>query len=247
MSSVLEVNDVTKQIKGRTIIDGISFSIPKGEVCGFLGPNGSGKTTMIRMLTGLLAPTKGRIAINGIDMKKNRTEAALKMGAIVESPIFFPYMTGRGNLRNLARLHPNLSIQEQRERIEEVLGIVGLTARADDRVGTYSLGMKQRLGVAQAILGNPDFVILDEPANGLDPMGMRDLRNLILSLREKYNMSFLISSHLLDEIQKVCSQLILIKDGRKVWSGRTVELGGGKLGGNEKGNLEDAFVELMTR
>ncbi|MCE3023187.1 ATP-binding cassette domain-containing protein, partial [Staphylococcus pasteuri] len=135
-----------------TLVKDVSFDIQKGDICGLLGPNGAGKTTLIRMLTGLIAPTSGDIFVSGMHMQKERQNALVKLGAIVESPVFFPYLTGRGNLRNLVRLQPNLSKKEQIEQVEETLHIVGLTSRADDRVGTYSLGMKQRLGIAQALL-----------------------------------------------------------------------------------------------
>lgn len=237
--SILQINQVSKKIRTRLLVDHVSFNVQKGEICGLLGPNGAGKTTLIRMITGLITPTAGEITIAGTNIQKDRQRALLQLGAIVESPIFFPYLTGRGNLRNLARLHPNL--KEPKKRIQEVLAIVGLEQRADDKVGTYSLGMKQRLGIAQAILGHPKVVILDEPANGLDPMGMRELRELILQLRGDYGITFLISSHLLDEIQKICSRLVLLKEGQLVWKGKTEELS------NKSANLEDAFVELMKQ
>lgn len=241
MQPILQVQQITKKVRSRTLVKDVSFDIQKGDICGLLGPNGAGKTTLIRMLTGLIAPTSGDIFVSGMHMQKERQNALMKLGAIVESPVFFPYLTGRGNLRNLVRLQPNLSKKEQIEQVEETLHIVGLTSRADDRVGTYSLGMKQRLGIAQALLGKPDFIILDEPANGLDPMGMRELRELVMELHKRHGITFLISSHLLDEIQKMCDHLVLLKEGELIWKGQTQELAG------EGGNLEDAFVEMMVR
>jgi ABC-2 type transport system ATP-binding protein len=149
------------------------------------------------------------------------------LGAIVESPIFFPYLTGRKALLNLARLHPQLKKQDRKAKVEEVLEKVGLSHAGDQKVGTYSLGMKQRLGIAQALLGNPQIIILDEPANGLDPMGMRELRNLILQLRDELGISFFISSHLLDELQQLCDYLVVINQGKLIWQGSMDEISGG--------------------
>lgn len=224
--NVLEAEQVTKKVGGRTLIDGVSFSVKKGQICGFLGPNGAGKTTLIRLFTGLIRPSSGDLRINGISVTKNRTQALEQIGAIVESPIFFPYLTGRKNLINLARLHPQLKRKHRKRKVEEVLEKVGLINAADQKVGTYSLGMKQRLGIAQALLGDPTIIILDEPANGLDPMGMRELRNLILQLREEAGCSFLISSHLLDELQQVCDHLVVIKEGKLIWQGEMSEIFG---------------------
>ncbi|WP_058302643.1 ABC transporter ATP-binding protein [Gorillibacterium timonense] len=241
MNPILDVKGVTKAVRSRKLVNDMSFTVEKGQICGLLGPNGAGKTTLIRMITGLIHPTAGSIAIAGTDVRTRRPEALAKLGAIVESPIFFPYLTGSGNLLNLARLDPSLSPARQKERVREVIATVGLEGRENDRVGTYSLGMKQRLGIAQAILGQPELIILDEPANGLDPMGIRELRELILKLHETEGLTFLISSHLLDEIQKICPHVVLMKEGKLVWKGKTQEL----RQGNE--SLEDAFVELMTR
>ncbi|SDW80725.1 ABC-type multidrug transport system, ATPase component [Marininema mesophilum] len=227
--NVLEAKNVTKRVGSRTLIDQMSFSIKKGQICGFLGPNGAGKTTLIRLLTGLIHPTKGDLSINGISVTQNRTKALMNIGAIVESPIFFPYLTGRKALLNLARLHPQLKGAQRKSRVKEVLEKVGLSHAADQKVGTYSLGMKQRLGIAQALLGNPSVIILDEPANGLDPMGMRELRSLILKLREETGISFFISSHLLDELQQLCDHLVVIKNGKLVWQGEMESLSGKPL------------------
>jgi len=194
------------------------------------------------MITGLISPNSGEILISGKDVNKNRKEALLKLGAIVESPIFFPYMSGRKNLQNLARLNPNMDRKSQLNKVEEVLEVVGLKDRANDKVKTYSLGMKQRLGIAQALLNNPEVIILDEPANGLDPIGMRDLRNLIIRLQKERGITFLISSHLLDELQQMCNRLVVIKDGKLIWQGLTSELLEKAKGSNR---LEDAFIELV--
>jgi len=238
---ILSVQGITKKVRGRRLLNSISFEIEQGTICGLLGPNGAGKTTLIRLLTGLIHPTQGDIEINGKSIVSDRKQAVLEMGAIVESPIFFPYMSGKDNLINLARLHPQLSTKEQKERAAEVLHIVGLHNRANDKVSTYSLGMKQRLGIAQALLGKPSFLILDEPVNGLDPMGIRELRELIIKMNNEFGITMLISSHLLDELQKVCDQIVVIREGELLWSGRKEA-----LAGNSE-SLEDAFVELVSR
>ncbi len=238
------VKNLNKNIGRRKIIKDLSFEVNKGDICGFLGPNGAGKTTTIRMITGLIKATSGEITIAGKNIVSNRGEALENLGAIVESPIFFPYMSGRKNLQNLARLNKGMERKKQLNKVEEVLEIVGLKDRAKDKVKTYSLGMKQRLGIAQALLNDPEIVILDEPANGLDPMGMKELRELIIMLKEKKGITFFISSHLLDELQQVCNKLVLIKEGVLIWTGTTEEL---IKESSNSGRLEDAFINIMTR
>ncbi|MED1666745.1 ABC transporter ATP-binding protein [Brevibacillus laterosporus] len=244
----IEVNHVHKVIGRRKIIDDISFEVLAGDICGFIGPNGAGKTTLIRMMTGLIKPTEGQILINGVDVTTNRERALMEIGAMVETPIFFEYMSGRKNLQNLARLNPDMSRKEQLHKVEQVLEIVGLKTdksdRGNDKVKTYSLGMKQRLGIAQSLLNNPRIIILDEPANGLDPMGMRELRELIVRLKERFGITFFISSHLLDELQKICNRYVIIKEGTMKWCGDDTSL----LDQMEKAmTLEDAFMNMMSQ
>lgn len=241
-NNVLEVLNVSKKAGARTLVDHVSFSIQAGDVCGFVGPNGAGKTTLIRMMTGLIKPGGGSIRIDGTDVGRERVKALSRVGAIVESPIFFPYMSGRDNLLNLARLHPNVPGTERKARVEEALSIVGLSQRGSDKVKTYSLGMKQRLGIAQALLGDPRLIILDEPANGLDPMGIRELRQLIQRLNQERGITFLVSSHLLDELQRICSRFVIIKEGKLVWEGTSREW---QEAAGAKG-IEEHFVEMMT-
>ncbi|WPC44533.1 ABC transporter ATP-binding protein [Clostridium sp. JS66] len=243
LNKKIEVKNVTKKIGKRTILGGVSFDIYEGDICGFIGPNGAGKTTLIRVITNLISPTEGEVSVAGVNVDENRKIALTKLGAIVEEPIFFSYMTGRQNLKNLAMLNPDMSKEEQKEKVEEVLKIVDLEDRGDDKVKTYSLGMKQRLGIAQALLNNPEVVILDEPANGLDPIGMRDLRNLILKLREEKNITFFISSHLLDELQQMCNRFIAINKGKIIWQGSKENL---LKNTGEGGRLEDAFINLVS-
>ncbi|KAF9122237.1 hypothetical protein BGX30_002126 [Mortierella sp. GBA39] len=194
------------------------------------------------MMTGLIKPGSGSIRIDGTDVGRERVKALSRVGAIVESPIFFPYMSGRDNLLNLARLHPNVPGTERKARVEEALSIVGLSERGSDKVKTYSLGMKQRLGIAQALLGDPRLIILDEPANGLDPMGIRELRQLIQRLNQERGITFLVSSHLLDELQRICSRFVIIKEGKLVWEGTSREW---QEAAGAKG-IEEHFVEMMT-
>lgn len=205
----LIVENLVKRIGKKTIIKGVSFSLQKGEVFGFLGPNGAGKTTTIRMLVGLIRPTKGRISICGQDLEKDFTKAIKHIGCIVENPELYPYLTGRENLEHFVRMVPSISPL----RINEVVELVGLQNRIDDRVSTYSLGMRQRLGIAQALLGKPDVLILDEPTNGLDPVGIREMREFIRSLAEKEGLSVLVSSHLLSEIQLMCDRVAIMSKG----------------------------------
>ncbi|MFP3668337.1 ABC transporter ATP-binding protein [Priestia sp. SIMBA_032] len=237
---ILDVKSISKKVRRRHLVKEVSFQINEGEICGLLGPNGAGKTTLIRLLTGLIKPTGGEVFINNKHIVSQRKEALQNVGAIVESPIFFPYMTGKENLTNLARLHSFHTKQERQQKVKEVLDIVGLTGRENDKVRTYSLGMKQRLGIAQALLGDPYLLILDEPANGLDPMGVRELRELLFTLKRDYNKTILISSHLLDELQRVCDQIVVMREGELIWDGALDQLASGK-------NLEDAFVELVSQ
>lgn len=236
---VLELSEVSKKIKGRTVIDNVSFHMKKGEICGFVGPNGSGKTTLIRLLTGLIKPSSGVVKLNSKDVFISRDAALQNVGAIVETPIFFPYMSGKKNLENLGRLTPTIQAGELDERVEDVLEKVGLQKRGNDKVNTFSLGMKQRLGIAQALLGDPKLVILDEPTNGLDPIGIKQFRDIILRLNEVDRISFFISSHSLHELEVLCSSWVFINEGRLKWRGTTEELK------RRSNNVEEVFIELM--
>lgn len=239
--TVLSVDNISKSIKRKNIIKNINFEIKEGDICGFVGPNGAGKTTLIRIITGLIKPTKGAIYINNYDVNIKRKEALLSLGAIVEAPIFFEYLTGEQALLNLSLLNLDYTKKQREEIVKESLKIVGLYERRNEKISTYSLGMKQRLGIAQSLLNNPKIIILDEPANGLDPMGMIELRELILKLNKDKNITFFISSHLLDELQKICDKLVIIKEGSLIWYGDTKDL----IDDNKSNNLEEIFVNLM--
>jgi ABC-2 type transport system ATP-binding protein len=205
----LEVMNLTKKIKGKQIIKGVSFTLYPGEVFGFLGPNGAGKTTTIRMIVGLISPTSGTIKIGGKNVRTEFTEAMRHLGCIVENPELYPYLTGWENLDHFAKMDPSIP----NSRLKEVVDLVGLSNRIHDRVQTYSLGMRQRLGIAQALLGKPKVLILDEPTNGLDPAGIREMRKFIRQLAAEENLSVLVSSHLLSEIQLMCDRVAIISKG----------------------------------
>ena len=239
MSNIVEVKNLTKTLSRRMVLDNISFNIKKGSIVGFLGPNGAGKTTTIRALTGLIG-VKGEIKINGI-LIKNRILAMREVGAIVENPIFFSYMTAYENLMALIILDKELKKYDYKERIEEVIDIVGLTGREYEKVKNYSLGMKQRLGIAQALLNKPKFLILDEPTNGLDPIGIKDLRKLILKLNIENGITFFISSHLLDELQKISTDYIIIREGKILQQGNKKQI----LNEYGEESLEEAFIKII--
>ncbi|WP_139997164.1 ABC transporter ATP-binding protein [Paenibacillus paridis] len=205
----LSVQGLRKVIGKRTIIKDLSFELKRGEVFGFLGPNGAGKTTTIRMLVGLIKPTSGTIQICGLDIAKNFTRAMRHLGCIVENPELYPFLTGMENLRHFAVMISGIT----QARIDEVVQLVGMQERMNDKVSTYSLGMRQRLGIAQALLGKPDVLILDEPTNGLDPSGIREMRAFIRFLAEEEGLTVLVSSHLLHEIQLMCDRVAIISKG----------------------------------
>lgn len=206
---VLEVKDLHKSIGNKKIIKGISFSIDEGQIFGFLGPNGAGKTTTIRMIVGLIAPNKGNVTICDYDVKSNKEAALKNVGAVVENPELYTYMTGMQNLMQIARIDTRIT----KEHIENVIDLVGLKERINDKVKKYSLGMKQRLGIAEALLSSPKLLILDEPTNGLDPSGIKEFRDLIKRLAKEKNMAVFVSSHLLSEIQQLCDTVAFIDHG----------------------------------
>ncbi|MDL4839745.1 ABC transporter ATP-binding protein [Aquibacillus rhizosphaerae] len=209
MSAVLTLEHVKKTIKGNPIINDLSFSVQAGEIFGLLGPNGAGKTTTIRMIVGLIGLTDGDIIVSGKSVKKNFEEAVKNIGAIVENPEMYKHLTGYQNLKQYARMHKGIS----KEKIDEVIELVGLTERIDEKVRTYSLGMRQRLGLAQCLLHDPKLLILDEPTNGLDPAGIREFRDHLRMLTETKGMSVIVSSHLLSEMEMMCDRIAIIQQG----------------------------------
>ncbi|NKE06143.1 ABC transporter ATP-binding protein [Mesobacillus selenatarsenatis] len=208
----LEVKELTKTIGKKTIVDDVSFQVERGEIFGLLGPNGAGKTTIIRMIVSLINRSGGTVLVNGHDLDDSFTAAMNELGAIVENPEFYKYLSGYKNLRHYARMALS-EITE--ERINEVTELVGLENAIHDKVRTYSLGMRQRLGVAQAILHKPSILILDEPTNGLDPQGIREFRDY-LRLLASQGTSVLVSSHLLSEMQLMCDRFAIIEKGKLI-------------------------------
>ncbi|MBM7645720.1 ABC-2 type transport system ATP-binding protein [Scopulibacillus daqui] len=208
----ITLENVKKVIGGKTIIHGLTFGIYPGEVFGFLGPNGAGKTTTIRMIVGLMSMTEGNIYIQGHSIKKDFKKAIKNIGAIVENPEMYKFLTGYQNLLHYSRMAGGVS----RERISEVIELVGLKDRIHEKVKTYSLGMRQRLGLAQALLHSPSVLILDEPTNGLDPAGIREIRHYIRRLAEKESLAIIVSSHLLSEMELMCDRIGIIQKGQLI-------------------------------
>ena len=206
---ILKCENLKKQVKNKVIVENISFSMDKGDVVGFIGPNGAGKTTTIKLILGLIKLTEGKVYIDGYDIQKNFIKAMEKVGAIVETPDLYMYLNGYDNLKLTANNYKSIT----KKRINEVIKMVGLENRIKDKVSTYSLGMRQRLGIAEAIINNPELLILDEPTNGLDVEGTIEIRNLIKEL-SKEGIAILISSHNLTEIDNLCNRIIVIKNGR---------------------------------
>lgn len=215
---VLDVANITKKYGERVAVDNVSFQIFEGEIFGLIGPNGAGKTTIIKMITGLASPTTGTVYICGTNVKTNFEKAISNVGGIIENPELYPYMSGMDNLKFFASLYPNIST----DRIDHVVQLVGMEDRIYDKVRTYSLGMKQRVGIAQALLHNPKLLILDEPTNGLDPNGIKDMREFLKRLASREKISILISSHILAEMEQLCDTIGII-DGGKIVEVKTVE------------------------
>jgi ABC-2 type transport system ATP-binding protein len=216
---VLRVTGLTKRYGERTVVDKLDLAVRRGEVFGFLGPNGAGKTTAIAMILGLVTPHAGQIEILGHDVANGFATALRRVGAIVETPAYFPYLSGLDNLRVLALARGGVPASQ----FAEVLKLVGLQGRERDRFSTYSLGMKQRLGIAGALLHEPELLILDEPSNGLDPAGMVEIRALILGLA-RAGQTIVLCSHLLAEVQQVCDRVMILAGGRAVAQGEVATL-----------------------
>ena len=206
---ILKCDNLHKSFRKKEILKGVSLNVSSGDILGFIGPNGAGKTTTIKLILGLQKIGSGLVTINGFDIQKNFEKAISKVGAIIENPDLYMYLSGYDNLKLIANLYSNVD----KSRIDEVVKLVGLENRINDKVGKYSLGMRQRLGVAQAILHKPNLLILDEPTNGLDPEGIRDLRNLLVKIAKEENMGILISSHNLAELESFCNKVCIIKNG----------------------------------
>lgn len=233
MSEVIRVKQLTKDFGDFRAVNDLSFTVGQGQVYGFLGQNGAGKSTTIRMLLTLIEPTAGEIEIFGMNLRKHRREILRQTGAIIEKPDLYKYLSAKENLRIFSRLSGAKVTEKQ---IMDQLALVGLAGRSDSKVKTYSQGMKQRLGLAAALIHNPGLIILDEPTNGLDPQGIADMRNLILHLSRDLGKTLLVSSHLLSEMEMIADHMIIIHKGRKVVEGIVDELL----------NPEKSMVELVT-
>lgn len=210
MSYILQTSHLSKTIDGKQLVTDVNIHVKKGEVYGFLGPNGAGKTTVMKMLTNLWKPTSGTVALFGKALEKTSYEELKRMGSIIEFPTFYDYMSGKDNLQ----LHCEYMGYYNKGSVEEALGMLGLSDAANKPAGSYSLGMRQRLGIARAILCKPELVILDEPTNGLDPAGMKQIRDLFRMLCTEYGMTFMISSHLLPEIESIADTVGVIHHGK---------------------------------
>ncbi len=207
--TVLKCENLNKKFGKKQILKNVSLEMQEGDILGFIGPNGAGKTTTIKLILGLQSITEGKVCINGYDIEKQFTKAIRKVGAIVENPDLYMYLSGYENLRLIANLYQGIN----QERIDEVVKLVKLENRIKDKVSKYSLGMRQRLGIAQAILHKPNLLILDEPTNGLDPEGIKEMRELLVDLAKKEKMGILISSHNLAELDNLCTKVCIIKNG----------------------------------
>ncbi len=233
MQTVIRVKELSKSFGDIKAVDNLSFSVESGKVHGFLGQNGAGKSTTIRMLLTLVEPDSGKIEIFGMNLKKNRREILRQTGAIIEKPDLYKFLTATENISIFSRLS---GVKVSPRQMMEQLEMVGLSERANSKVKTYSQGMKQRLGLACALIHQPQLIILDEPTNGLDPQGIADMRQLILHLSRDLGKTLLVSSHLLGEMEMVADDMLIISKGRKVVEGKVSELL----------NPELALVELVT-
>ena len=237
--TVLEVSELTKKVDRMILVDHLNFSLEKGDICGFLGENGAGKTTTLRMMTHLIFPTSGDVLIHGHSIRTDTRAALSQVGSIIENPTFYLSMTALQNLRLSARLSDQ---HVPESRMMEVLQMVNLENAKNQKVKTFSLGMKQRLGFANALLCNPSLIILDEPTNGLDPIGLTELKDMVQELSGQ-GITFLISSHMLREIQDICNRVEIIHKGQQIESGYVTDL----LNQYKVSNMEDVYFACMGR
>ena len=221
MSAIIKVDNLSKQYQEIHAVNDISFTVNTGDIYGFLGQNGAGKSTTIRMLLTLIAPTAGSIELFGKNLHANRKEVLQQIGAVIEKPDLYKYLTGYENLSLFARMS---GVKVTQKKLNEQLEQVGLTERAHSKVRTYSQGMKQRLGIAIALIHDPKLIVLDEPTNGLDPQGIADIRNLILHLSRHQGKTIVVSSHLLHEIELIANRMLIIDKGKKIMEGTVAEL-----------------------
>lgn len=243
MDYIITTEQLTKKYKNFTAVDHVSLHIRRGSIYGFLGPNGAGKSTTMKLLLGLTAPTTGRFLIDGKQFPDNRLEILREIGSFIEQPSFYPNLTGRENLDLIRRI---LGLPKQ--TVEDVLELVGLSEFGERLAKKYSLGMKQRLGLATALIGQPPILILDEPTNGLDPSGIHEIRGLIKSLPKRYNCTVLISSHMLSEIELIADDIGILNHGRLLFEGRMDELCENALqSGVAADHLEEMFLSMVEK
>lgn len=230
---ILKVEGLSKSFKKRKIVDNVSFESKEGEILGFLGANGAGKTTTIRMITGLISVDSGTVIIDGHNIKNEFEKAMDNVGAIVEIPFLYEYMTGMENIKLFAKLY-----KASEEGVQDAIKVSGLKERLNDKVKDYSLGMKQRIGLAVALMKQPKLLILDEPTNGLDPMGIKDLREFLKNLAHNKNISVVVSSHILMEMEQLCDRVVIISEGKIICTKTMEEI-------NKESSLEDVFINSI--
>lgn len=231
--TILKVEEISKSFKKRKVVDNVSFESKEGEILGFLGANGAGKTTTIRMITGLISCDNGNVIIDGYNIKNDFEKAMDNVGAIVEIPFLYEYMTGIENIKLFAKLY-----KASEEGVQEAIRVSGLKERLNDKVKEYSLGMKQRIGLAVALMKQPKLLILDEPTNGLDPMGIKDLREFLKDLAHNKNISVVVSSHILMEMEQLCDRVVIISDGKIICTKTMDEI-------EKESSLEDVFINAI--
>ncbi len=234
MEEIIKIENLTKKIKHKIILKNISFNVGEGQIVGIVGPNGAGKTTLIKSMLGLYKITKGDIKVCGMSVKKQHNEAMKNIGAIIENPDMYMDLTGKQNLK----IYSLIKDANDQDYIKSLIKYMKLENRLNDKIKNYSLGMRQRLGIIQALINKPKLLILDEPTNGLDPIGIRELRNLIVGLKST-GMTILISSHILSEIEKICDKFIMLNDGVVLSEVTKEELL------TENISLEDKFINLL--
>lgn len=243
MDYIITTEQLTKQYKNFTSVNHVSIHVRRGSIYGFLGPNGAGKSTTMKMLLGLTAPTKGRFTIDGKQFPDDRLKILQEIGSFIEAPSFYANLTGRENLDVIRRI-----LGLRKNTVEDALELVGLSEFGDRLAKKYSLGMKQRLGLAGALLGRPPILILDEPTNGLDPSGIHEIRNLVKSLPDLYDCTILISSHMLSEIELMADDIGILNHGRLLFEGSLDDLRhSARQGEMSADNLEDVFLSIVEQ
>lgn len=235
MSEIIKIENLTKKIGRKIILHNLSFSVEKGKIVGIVGPNGAGKSTLIKTMLGLYHITRGNVYINGYSIKSDLEKALKDIGCIIENPDIYNNLSGKENIK----LYAELNNMDDQDFIDRLVNLVKLSNRINDTVKTYSLGMKQRLGIACALVNKPKILVLDEPTNGLDPLGIKELRELLKLINQQTNITIILCSHILDEMEKVCDEIIMIDDGKFIDKVVVSELKDKDM------SLEDAFIEKL--